>query len=362
MGGSSEELPFRWSLRNLRPFDHGMSVEDARQIAGGEVLNLSNNENAVGASPLVADTVRDAADTAWNYPDSACTALTAAIGKALALDPDRITCGTGSEALLAIIAHAALDPGDRVVLSSPTFPIYRSLAVGQNAIVVDVPRRDDHGIDLAGMAKALSSGAKLVFLCNPNNPTGTPIPPEDISAIGRMVGPNGIVVVDEAYHEFHQLDRPLATLRALDQANAPWFVLRTFSKAFALGGFRVGYAIARNTALSEGLDLVRPQFGVSTLAQRAAMVALSDRHHLEYAIAEIRRTRETLRAGLTALGLKVAPSEANFLYIESPPGTVSRILRHGVMARALTERHMRLTVCRQCDAGRVLEAFRAAMG
>ena len=354
--------PFRNTLGGLSPFDHGLTVETVRRLSGrDDVLNLAGNENAVGASPRVAEAVRAAAEEAWRYPDPACTALGTALGEQLGIAPDRISFGTGSEALLAIIARAALDPGDRVVLSSPTFPIYAALAVAAGAVVVDVPRGADHNLDLDAMAEALSQPAKTVFLCNPNNPTGTPIPSADITAIARMAGSGCLVVLDEAYHEFHALEDPHGSLCALDASDAPWFVLRTFSKAYALGGYRVGYSVARSAALTGMLDRIRPQFGVGVLSERAALAALSDRTHLERSVAEIRAAREALRADLTALGLAVAPSATNFLYIAAPEGTADHLVRHGILVRPMPAGRMRLTVCRLRDVARVVEGFRSAL-
>lgn len=356
-----DPLPFRANIRELALFDHGLSVDDVRRLSGrDDVLNLAGNENAVGASPRVADAVRAEADTAWLYPDPAYARLVDALAAKLDLDRARISLGTGSEALLAIIARAAIEPGDRIVSASPTFPVYASLALSQGGQLVDVPRLADHGLDMPAMAAALERPAKIVFLCNPNNPTGTPIPPAQISAIARMVGPRGLVVLDEAYHEFHALEDPLGSIRSLEAGNAPWFVLRTFSKAYALGGFRVGYAIARDAALTAMIDRVRPQFGVGSLSERAALAALADQSHLEAAVLEIRAARDMLREGLIRLGFDVARSSANFLFVKGPADLADRLARQAILVRPAPGGAVRLTVCRARDVPRVIEAFRSA--
>ena len=353
--------PFRNTLDGLRSFDHGLSVDEARRISGRhDVLNLAGNENTVGASPRVAEAVRAGAESAWIYPDSACRELTVAIARHLDVAPGRILCGTGSEALLGLITRATLDPSDRVILSSPTFPIYASLAVAAGATVIDVARRPDHRLDIDALARAMSQPAKLIFLCNPNNPTGTPIPSDDIARIAALVGSGGLVVVDEAYHEFHQIEYPRRTFEALDAAGSPWIVLRTFSKAYALGGFRVGYAVASEEAVVEVLDRIRPQFGVSSLGQRAALAALDDQAHLLRAVQEICSARAKLQEGLEELGFRVDASAANFLFVEAPSAMPEHLATQGIIVRPLGAGRLRLTVCRERDVPRVVAAFRSA--
>ncbi len=354
--------PFREGLSLLQAFDHGKTVEEVARLSGRtDILDLAGNESTVGTSPKVARIVRDEASQAWHYPDPDCRELGEAIAARYRIDQQRISFGTGSEALLALIARAALDPGDRVIVVPPTFPIYASLANAQNAVVVKVPRQPDWTLDMRAMKAALTQQAKLTFLCNPNNPTGTPIPADQIAQIAEMIGPKGILVLDEAYHEFHQLENPLGSLEALEDAPCPWFVLRTFSKAYALGGFRVGYGIASGPKLTDMLDRIRPQFGVSWLAQRVAMAALSDRDHLTKAVSEIRSSREKLLLELRALGLIVAPSDANFLLIAAPDSLSDRLAHQGIIVRPVPGGYVRLTVCRLNDVERVIDAFKVAL-
>ncbi|MDT9598798.1 pyridoxal phosphate-dependent aminotransferase [Sphingosinicella rhizophila] len=343
----------------MAPFDHGPSLDDARLASGrADILDLAGNENAVGASPHVVDAVTRCASEAWRYPDSNCGELGRMIAGRLGIEASRLVFGTGSEALLALIARATIEDGDRVILSSPTFPIYAMLGRSLGGEVIDVPRRADYRLDADAVIQALLRPAKLVFLCNPNNPTGTPVPREHLVAIGRGIGRTGLLIVDEAYHEFAAMEHPGDTLAALDESGADYFVLRTFSKAYALGGFRVGYAIARNPGLADYVHRVRPQFGVSNLAQIAAAAAWQDQEHLTAAVEEIREARTALHRGLVDLGHDVLPSSANFLMVADPDGALAkRLLGEGIIARRVPPDHIRLTVCRMKDVPRVIGAF-----
>ncbi|MDB5366246.1 MAG: hisC [Rhodospirillales bacterium] len=343
-------LPFRASLDRVTPFDHGLTLDEIRALSGCEtVLDLAGNESAYGPSPDVLRALKRALPTGWRYPDPQCRALRERMAEDLGLATGRLSFATGSECLIEFITRAALGPGDAVLLSPPTFPIYANFARILDARVVDVARADGDELDVAAICAALAAdpAIRIVFLCNPNNPTGGRIEGATLRAIARAAGPQRLLVLDEAYHEFAALEQPRATLDLLADCGTPFFVLRTFSKAFALGGFRVGYAIASDEATARRLDHVRTQFGVGNLAQVAALAAWQDQAHLRQAVTATRAARDALRGALLARGFGVLKSAANFLLLavgDQAPNLHQALQRQGVLTRPVGHIGLRVTV------------------
>lgn len=354
---ADEPAPFRASLDHVTPFDHGLTLDEIRTLSHrDEVLDLAGNESAYGPSPAVLQAVTQALAAGWHYPDPHCRALRAAVARDLHVDARRLSFATGSECLLEFITRATLDAGDAVLLSPPTFPIYANFTRILGGRVIEIARLADDGLDLAAIEAALArdTSIKLVFLCHPNNPTGSPVDPAALQAVARAAGLRRLLVVDEAYHEFAALERPHATLDLLAACDAPWFVLRTFSKAFGLGGYRVGYAVASDAATARRLDHVRTQFGVGTLAQVAALAAWSDRAHLQHVVAATRDARDGLRGALLRRGFDVPQSAANFLLLRTGSDTAQLhegLQRQGVLTRPVGRIGLRVTVGKpqQCD-------------
>ena len=341
--------PFRSSLAALRPFDHGPTDEEAREFSGRrDIVNLASNENAYGPSPHVIEAVTAAAAKGWIYPDPRCAALRMEIAAGLEVSPDRLVFAAGAETLLEFITRATLSPGASVLISPPTFPIYGNNARVLDARIVSVPRRADFTIDRDAMIAAANDTVRIVFLCNPDNPTGTTGSQWPTSRrLPWPIGPNCLIVLDEAYQEFADHEHPRATIDALDQAGACYFILRTFSKAFALGGYRVGYGIAGTAETAQALDLVRTQFSVNTLAQTAAIAAWRDRTHLAAVINAIRAARDAMAAEIRGFAFTIPKSAANFIYLSLPRGShalYTHLLRAGIITRPVADIGLRVTV------------------
>lgn len=330
--------PFRAATAALQPYNAGLSAEHVRRrYVVAEVAKLASNENPFGASPAVAASLAAGLGTVALYPDPHCTALRAAIAERLAVAPDRLVFGNGSEDLVGIVCRAFLDPGDRVVLSSPTFSVYGDLATVMGAAVVDVPRRGDFGLDPAAVCLALTPETRLLFLCNPNNPTGTMVGRADFAAICRAAGPGTLIVADEAYYEYARAEADYPdSLAVLPGIVAPWLVLRTFSKAYGLAGLRIGYGIASSPEVARQVDMVRTAFNVNQLAQVAALAAWGDPAHVEKTVANNAAERARVAGVLRRAGLAPSASAANFLFVDvgrEAREVAERLLAEGVIVK-----------------------------
>ncbi len=286
----------------------GISYPLAAEYDVGARVKLSSNESPLGPSPKVIEAVKREARRLSRYPDPQAKELKLAISEYLKVDVDCITIGNGSDELLDLVCKAFLDPGDRAVIPVPTFAMYE-IACRVNGGVPKFVELEGFGWDASALVDALAN-AKLAFIGRPNNPTGNG---PSSKQVRRLLASGKLVVVDEAYAEFAGY-----TLAGLAAREENLLVLRTFSKAFGLAGLRVGYAIGTPEVVKV-LESIRMPFNVNRLAQAAAVAALRDLRHMRRVVALVRRGREYLRRELSKLGLRVLPSEANFLMADVRP-------------------------------------------
>ena len=349
---ASLQGPMRAALAGLAPYNAGLSADRVRERYGiTQIVKLASNESPFGPSPAVRAAVTAALGDVALYPDPYCTALRAAIASANGVARERLVFGNGSEDLLSVISRAFLDPGDRIVISSPTFSVYADSAIMMGAAVVDVSRRADLTLDVDAVCTAVSEKPKLLFLCNPNNPTGTSINRKDFERICRVAGPSTLIVADEAYFEYAstEADYP-RSLEILPTMSAPWIVLRTFSKAYGLAGMRVGYGIASSPEIARQVELARGAFNVNHLAQIAALAAWNDPAHMARTVAHNRAEMPRLAAALKDRGFAPAASAANFLFFDvwqDARHIADRLLAHGVIVKPWGGQygsHVRVTV------------------
>ncbi|MGH7412860.1 MAG: pyridoxal phosphate-dependent aminotransferase, partial [Candidatus Rokuibacteriota bacterium] len=272
--------PWRDVLDRVAPYDAGQSLEAvARELGVDAVLRLSSNENPLGPSPRVIEAIRREAPRAHLYPDGGCSEVRQALGTWLGAPAESIVVGNGADELLAMLARAALDPGDEVVVPHPAFEPYGIEATLAGAIVVASPLAG-YDQDLDDMLGRVTPRTKLVFVCSPHNPAATIVRRAPLLAFLDALGPDGpLVVLDEAYRDF--CDDPecpdgVALLARYERL----LVLRTFSKIAGLAGLRVGYA-AGSAETIERLNRVRAPYNVNRLGQVAALAALEDPAHLE---------------------------------------------------------------------------------
>lgn len=356
-------------VRGLRAYDPGHDLVALRRLAGAEgLLELGSNENAFGPSARVHDAIARELHRLHVYPDPLGGDLKAALSEQHGVRTTQIVLGNGSHELLMQLAQVFSGPGREVIASQYGFAVYALAAQSAGAVFTAVPAvpadadAQPRGHDLAGLAKAIGSTTALVYLANPNNPTGTWFSTEALR--GFLIGIPGdvLVVVDEAYFEF--VTDPVLTSAIGLLAEFPNLVVtRTFSKAYGLAGLRVGYLLA-HPELAAVLERVRESFNVNAPGLAAAEAALADSDHLAWVREQTVQARDALRAHLLARGLRVASSQTNFLLIDfdQPAAAIEAAL----LARQVVPRPMagyglptclRVTVARPEESARFLQAL-----
>ncbi|RDV80933.1 histidinol-phosphate transaminase [Ammonifex thiophilus] len=353
----------RPELSQVEIYRPGKPIEEVKRELGlEEVVKLASNENPLGPSPKATAALRKLDQ--WHlYPEGSSYELRQALGKKLGVDPDSIIVGCGSSEVIQMLSLALLGTGDEVIIPVPTFPRYEPLARLMGAHPVKVPLKD-YRIDVEAVARALSPRTKLVYLCNPNNPTGTIVTREEVEWFLEKAGEGILTVLDEAYCEY--VTSP-AYPDGLDFLRRGYnvVVLRTFSKIYGLAGLRIGYGVAPKELVAE-LHRVREPFNVSSAAQVAALAALED----EEFVALSRRVNEEgkhfLYRELEKRGIAYVPTEANFLLFDAGRDereVFRRMLRQGVIIRGGMgyPTHLRVTIGTLEQNRRFLEALDKAL-
>jgi histidinol-phosphate aminotransferase len=360
-GLSARGVPWRPGVDRITPYQPGKPIEEVeRELGISNAVKLASNENPLGPSPRVRAALRRAAGDVHRYPDGACFSLRAALSRRLGVKPGEILLGNGSNELLSLLGLAYLREGDEVLTSRQTFVVYEMVALLANAKYVDVPLRD-FAYDLDALGRAVTPATRMVFIANPNNPTGTAVDPKALKAFVAGVPDHCLVVLDEAYYEYMDPAYQADTLSWVRERNN-LVVLRTFSKAYALAGLRVGYGVAP-VSVAQAIERVRDPFNVNSLAQVAAQAALADRAYVKQVVSLARRERKRLAKMLTALGFTVIPSQANFLFVKLPQGDGQTLyqgmLKRGVIVRPMRGPFVRITLGREAENDKMLRALLA---
>ncbi|SDK29603.1 histidinol-phosphate aminotransferase [Actinopolyspora mzabensis] len=317
-------------------------------VAGRTVpgsVKLASNEVSAGPLPSVVEAITRAAHDVHRYPDMAATELVATLAERLEVTTDRIAVGCGSVALCQQIVQATCEPGDEVVFPWRSFEAYPILTRVAGAEEVRVPLTPEQELDLEAMLRAITPATRVVFVCTPNNPTGTSLRREDLEAFLRRVPSEVVVVLDEAYREF-VTDPEAPDGVELTRQRDNVVSLRTFSKAYGLAGLRVGYAVGAPEIIT-ALRKVYIPFSVNAVAQRAAVASLSATTELERRCAEIATERTRVREALLELGYEVPPSEANFVWLPLGEGSAAfdeHCAEHRVVVRAFAGDGVRITI------------------
>jgi histidinol-phosphate aminotransferase len=304
----------RPSLVGLEPYRPGPSLSELRREHGlDEIAKLNWNEDLFGPLPGALDAVKDELVNAWMYPEQAYSDLRGAVAGWLQLPPEAIVPAHGIQALIAAVAHAFIREGDAVVIPQPTYGLYAQVSAGAAAHVVRVPNRE-YRLDLPALAEAArKENARLVWVCDPNNPTGSLIEPGDWAEFVDALPGGTAAVVDEAYREYADPDTRVA--REPDVLNGrPVVLLRTFSKIFGLAGLRLGYAVA-HPELAPFLDVVQEPFNVNRAALAAGRACLAHPERIEERRRESSGARALLASLLADAGIESLPSQANFLLV-----------------------------------------------
>ena len=327
-------------VQGLQPYVPGKPVSELEREYGiRNAVKLASNENPLGPSPAVLEALRGEFNDLARYPDGNGFVLKAALADKLGVEPDGITLGNGSNDVLELVARAFLTPQSSAVFSAHAFAVYPIVtqAIGARSRVVpahDGSRGPRFGHDLESMLKAITDDTRVVFVANPNNPTGTWVNKDSLRHFVECVPETVIAVIDEAYFEYvEEADYPNSMHWISEFPNL--LVTRTFSKAYGLAALRVGYGVSQS-AVADILNRVRQPFNVNSFSQVAAVAALKDNAHLAESVRVNRDGMQQLVQGLDALKLDYIPSAGNFISVDvgrNPGQVYNALLREGVIVR-----------------------------
>tara|TARA_B100000315_G_scaffold259685_1_gene316668 strand:+ start:3067 stop:4179 length:1113 start_codon:yes stop_codon:yes gene_type:complete len=350
------------TIAAISPYTPGRLAEEIeREFGITQATKLASNENALGPSPKALSVLQDVTRTLNRYPDGNGNALKKALATKYGVAAERIILGNGSDELISLLVKVAMVPDDDAIIAAPSFSIYEKAvaSVFGNATIVPLT---NNRYDLSAMAKAITPRTRLLFVCNPNNPTGTIVNNEQLIPFLHQIPKHALVVVDEAYGEYATAPNYPDTIGLLSQGY-PLVVLRTFSKIYGLAGLRIGYGIG-STDVIETMNKVRLPFNTNTLAQRAAVAALQDDEHINASQTMNLTGKELFYDVFTQLGLSFVHSEANFVYVDTKKNgkaVFEALLRFGVIVRHINGPMLRITVGLPHENEQFIAAFRSVM-
>ena len=344
-------------------------------VAGGyalpeDVALLASNESPDPPLPQVVEAITKSLSGLNRYPDPSNAVLRGKLSDRYSVPANRIALGNGSVEILLAAGEALLEPGAEIVYAWPSFSVYPHLAAasGARAVVIDLDADDRH--DLDAMLTEITAATRMVIVCNPNNPTSTALPLDEIAAFAEKVPPHVAFLLDEAYCEFNLLDDPDASVDLLGR-HPNLVLLRTFSKVYGLAGLRVGFALCGSESFAQAVNQVRQPFFCNAAAQAAAIEALKHQDAVAERVERAVVARATMQAELEDMGVRVADSQANFCWLHLPGGVeeghvVTSLQEQGILVRAGRalgrEGAMRVTYGRPDENERFLDALRELVG
>ncbi|MGH8162114.1 MAG: histidinol-phosphate transaminase [Gammaproteobacteria bacterium] len=363
-------------VRTLKPYEPGKPITELqRELGISDIVKLASNENPLGPTPRAIEALKKAAEEVALYPDGGAHALKAALSEYHDIDPERIIVANGSDHVLELAARAFLAAGRSAVMSRYGFSIFSIVAraAGADLRVVEAhpPQHatQPYGHDAQALAEAVDETTRILYVANPNNPTGTWLNRDDIETLLARVPTTTLVLLDEAYYDYVAPFEPAyPDSRSLIERFPNLLVTRTFSKAYGLAGARVGYALCA-PLLADVLNRVRLSFNPNSLAQAAAVAALADRAHVERSADFNFKARKTLAEGLRGLGLETIPSVCNFVTADvGRPGreVFKALLAEGLITRPLDPygltNHLRISVGLEEQNARLIAALARIFG
>lgn len=308
---------FRNEIKDLVPYKPGKPIEDVKREYGlDKIVKLASNESPIGCSPKAQEALNEAMKTLnlAIYPDGNATLLKEALAEKYNISPDEVQPSNGADEMIDTIAKTFISAGDEIITADITFPRYLTTAKIMGGIPKIIPLKD-YTFDLDGMLKAITPKTKLIWICNPNNPTGTMLPEKEIINFIDQVPQNVVVVYDEAYRDFVTRDDFTKDSVQLMKKYPNVIVMRTLSKAYGLAALRIGYTIASKEII-DNLNKVRPAFNVNALAQAAAMGALKDDEFVKRIYESNKEGKEYLYNEFEKMGLFFPPSETNHIFVD----------------------------------------------
>ncbi len=359
-------------VRGLSPYQPGKPIEELeRELGIANIIKLASNENPLGASPMALAAAREALDDVWLYPDGNGFALKQKLAAKHGVALNQITLGNGSSEPLEFVVRALVQPGDEVLFSQHSFAIYPIVTQAVGGVGVAAPARD-WGYDLQALREHITEKTRVIFIANPNNPTGTWLDGEALESFIAAVPKDVVVVVDEAYFDYASC--PAVGAEGYPDATR-WLgkydnlmVTRTFAKSYGLAGLRVGYALS-HPDLADLMNRVRPPFNVNLPALAAAEAALDDSGHMQRTVQTNAEGLAQLYAAFDKMGLAYIPSVGNFVSVDvgRPAGPVyEALLREGVIVRPVANyempNHLRVTVGTAEQNARFIAGLKRVMG
>lgn len=348
-------------IRQVVPYQPGKPVEEVERELGIRAIKLASNENPLGPSPMAIEAARKALAEANRYPDGGAFYLREKIAARYGVRMEAVFVGLGSSEVIDLAARVLLGPGLEAVTSEGSYPPYAISTCGAGARLVTAPLKN-YAYDLEALAGVLTPETRIVFLANPNNPTGTYFHSDALENFLAHVSPQTLVVLDEAYFDYVE-DSQYSRSIELAKQSENILVLRTFSKVYGLAGLRVGFGIGPPGLLVE-MDKLRTAFNTASIGQAAALAAMDDLEHVRRSVEVNRAGRHQIQQGLAAMGVRFIPSAANFVFVETEGSGATvgaELLRQGVIARPMGwmgfPHAIRISVGLEEENRRFLETF-----
>ncbi|MCE5194076.1 MAG: histidinol-phosphate transaminase [Nitrospiraceae bacterium] len=329
---------------DIQPYVPGKPLEELeRELGIQNSIKLASNENPLGPSPAALKIIKSSIKNLNRYPDGSGYYLKKELSKTLSVNEDELILGNGSNELIDAAVRTFLKAGDEAVMAVPSFVVYSMSVKAVGGKPIQIPLKN-YTHDLDAMADAVTSNTKIIFIANPNNPTGTINKKNEFDKMMSRISDDILIVVDEAYYEY---------VSALDYADSfehfrkrdNLLILRTFSKIYGLAGLRIGYGIAKKEIIN-AMDRIREPFNTNTLAQCAALAALSDSRHVKKTKRINEKGKKYLYKELKSLGLNYIPTQANFIYmpVKAPMSLYEKLLKRGVIIRSMGLDAIRVTI------------------
>ena len=326
----------RSCLELIKPYVPGKPVKEVeRELGLTDVIKMASNENPLGPSQFAVKAMQEHIEKMHIYPDGNCFYLKQALAAKLKVTPEQLIFGNGSDEILSFLTLAYINPGDEAVMVFPSFSEYDFASRLMGGVLRTVPLvGEDFSYDLEAVLRAVNKKTRLIFICCPNNPTGTIIHKKELDSFVKRLPDKVLLVLDQAYLEYVTDPEHPSGLDYIEKGY-PVIALRTFSKVYGLAGLRIGYGVAPTEIIGE-LNRVREPFNVNAMAQAAALAALADDDHVDRSRALVKKAREQLTEGLALLGFKPVPDEANFCFVDIKADSkqvFQELLKRGVIVR-----------------------------
>ncbi len=347
-------------IRTIKPYIPGKPIEELERDLGitGSV-KLASNESPLGPSPLALKALHSSIGNINRYPDGSGYYLKKLLSEKLSVNSEEIILGNGSNEIIEIAVKTFLTSGNEAIMAHPSFVVYSMIVQAMGGKNIIVPLKDWRH-DLASMASKITEKTKIIFIANPNNPTGTINTQDEMDIFMEKVPEGVLVIIDEAYYEYVSAPEYADSMKYFKQGR-DILILRTFSKIYGLAGLRIGYGIARTSTI-EDMNKVRQPFNTSSLAQKASVAALSDEKHIMMAKKINEQGKSYLYKELSSMDIEYVPTQANFIYVVLKDTDAlqlyNNLLKHGVIVRPIGQREIRVTIGLPEENRKFIEAFK----